>query len=214
MKTEGKIERQAVVVIHGIGEQRPMDTLREFVTGIKQTLEANDELEKASTVRSKPDSIGDIYETVRLSMDSTANRPITDFYEFYWAHNMRGTQFKYMGPWIVKLVGTKLSDVPDHLKKVWRTVWGLILVLPILFLAGFLVWQYFVQPLIPALILSGMGVCFLFIFGFFKGKFLDIAGDAGRYFTPTPDNIMERSNIRRQGIAFLQKLHTTKCSKG
>jgi len=27
-------KRQAVVLIHGIGEQRPMDTLRSFVSGL------------------------------------------------------------------------------------------------------------------------------------------------------------------------------------
>lgn len=40
-----------------------------------------------------------------------------------------------------------------------------------------------------------------------KKYFLNYAGDAARYFTPEPDNIGERSHIRQQGIAFLEKLN-------
>lgn len=80
-----KIDRQAVVIIHGMGEQRPMDTLRDFVNGVKWQMEQLDPAEKIGKIRSKADSVGDIYETVRLSMESNykAKRPITDFYEFY-----------------------------------------------------------------------------------------------------------------------------------
>ncbi len=210
MEFEKTIKRQAVVVIHGIGEQRPMETLRGFVSGVKQKLEELDEAEKKSTVRSKPDSIGDIYETVRLSMDSTAKRPITDFYEFYWAHNMRNTKISQMSTWFKRLVFAKRSKVPPALKSLYDTVWVLLIAAPVI---AYFVSSYFSsKPLNQFLAPFITATVFPFIMSFlattFKSVFLNYAGDAARYFTPEPDNIGERSHIRQQGIQFLQKLHT------
>jgi hypothetical protein len=204
-----KINRQAVVVIHGMGEQRPMETLRSFVKGVKAVLEASDPSEKRSTVRSKPDSIGNIYETVRLSMDSTRNRPITDFYEFYWAHNMRGTKFSQMLTWIFHLVFSSVSKVPPRLKKLWWTIWILFVV----FVAGATILSVGNNLSNIKKIIAPLAAIFIFpvllsaVGSFIKSVFLNSAGDAARYFTPEPDNISERSNIRQQGIQFLQKLH-------
>jgi hypothetical protein len=210
MEGPGKIKRQAVVVIHGMGEQRPMDTLRNFVAGVKEQLEKNDPAEKDSVVRSKPDSIGDIYETVRLSMDSTSQRPITDFYEFYWAHNMRDTGFSHMMTWMKQLVFTKVGKVPPRLKVLWYTVWSLIIAVPLLVLVKSLLADDIApikKILAPVLTAAIFPVILSAIVASFKSMFLNSAGDAARYFTPKPENIGERSQIRQQGISFLKKLH-------
>jgi hypothetical protein len=207
-----KINRQAVIVIHGMGEQRPMDTLRSFVDGVKGRLEKEDDDEKMSTVRSKPDSIGNIYETVRLSMDSTRKRPITDFYEFYWAHNMRNTKFDQLTTWLKQVVFKWVSNVPPRLRKIWYTIWLLILLL----LAGaifFTVDQNGASWLKKISAFAAVGIIPLlltFIGTSLKSSFLNSLGDVARYFTPEPDNISERSHIRQQGIDFLQKLHDVK----
>jgi hypothetical protein len=206
------IKRQAVVIIHGIGEQRPMETLRGFVKGIKAELEAGDnaQAEKRSTVRSKPDSVGDIYETVRLSMDSARDRPITDFYEFYWAHNMRSNQFGHMVTWVRRLVFTGISNVPTRLKRLWWSIWVLFLV----FMAVVIYFSCGGHYSALRRIIAPLAAIFIFpllvsLAGTIAKKFiLNYAGDAARYFTPDPDNIGERSHIRQQGITFLQKLHT------
>jgi hypothetical protein len=209
MALQQPIKRQAVIVIHGMGEQRPMETLRSFVKGVKVALERADPLEKKSTVRSKPDSIGDIYETVRLSMDSTRNRPITDFYEFYWAHNMRGTKFSQMLTWIMRLVFTPVSKVPVRLQKIWWTIWILFAVV----ITVVVVLCFGNNLSTIKKLLASLAAIFIFPFllsavgAIIKTVFLNAAGDAARYFTPEPDNIAERSHIRQQGISFLQKLH-------
>jgi hypothetical protein len=206
-----KIRRQAVVMIHGIGEQRPMETLRAFVKGIKSELESGDNAraEKRSTVRSKPDSVGDIYETVRLSMDSARGRPITDFYEFYWAHNMRGNQFGHMVTWLRRLVFTWVKKIPERLRKVWWSIWILFLIF--VMSAVYLSWgnhystvRKIIAPLAAIAIFPFL---LAMIATIVKKYFLNYAGDAARYFTPEPDNIGERSHIRQQGIAFLEKLN-------
>jgi hypothetical protein len=65
--------RQAVVVIHGIGEQRPMDTLRSFVSNV---------VGHNYQVLGKPDRISDSLELYRLSAHKQGDIPRTDFYEF------------------------------------------------------------------------------------------------------------------------------------
>ncbi|MCX2484627.1 hypothetical protein [Pedobacter sp. MR2016-24] len=206
-----KIKRQAVIVIHGMGEQRPTDTLRSFVDGVKWQMEQNDPSEVNVKVRSKPDSIGDIYETVRLSMESNykAARPITDFYEFYWAHNMRGTTFGNMSAWLKQVVFVKVSRVPRHLQKIWWTIWG-IFVLGIAL--SLLVAQSFDLSAIQKALIAFFGgsiVSFVigFVTAFLKNSFLNSLGDVARYMTPEPNNIKDRSEIRQQGINFLKKLH-------
>jgi hypothetical protein len=209
MARSTKIRRQAVIVIHGMGEQRPMDTLRSFVAGVKQELENCDPAEKNSTVRSKPDSIGDIYETVRLSMDRTETRPITDFYEFYWAHNMRDTAFSHMITWMKRLVFTSIKKVPPRLKGLWYTVRVLLITALILSIViPFAIDMSAIKKILaPILTIAIVPVIFSAILASFKSVFLNSAGDAARYFTPKPENIGERSRIRQQGISFLKKLH-------
>lgn len=206
MDNQSEIKRQAVIIIHGMGEQRPMDTLRSFVDSLKNHLGEQDDSEKKARVWSKPDGISEIYETRRLTLSSTRNRPITDFYEFYWAHNMRDTKFKDFFTWIFKLLFSRGSKIPFRLLSVWKTIWVFL----------------FLSVLISTLIIFFVGieklkgywtaiaiVPFLFslIVLFVESTFLSTVGDAGRYFTPSPGNIGERSKIRQQGIAFLNRIH-------
>jgi len=205
------IERQAVVIIHGMGEQRPTTTLREFVKGVKWQMEQFDSREKDSKIRSKPDSVGDIYETVRLSLEGNfkTKRPKTDFYEFYWAHNMRGTTFSHMVTWLKQVILRRFSQVPQHLKKIWLMIW-ITLIICILTVGLFTL--LFDIPLwlktLVALFGGGLLSAALGAIGsFIKNSFLTSLGDVARYMTPDPDNISERSNIRQQGISFLKKMH-------
>ena len=61
---EGK-DKQAVLVIHGIGEQRPMSTLRGFVDAVWTIDSTLREENVKSTVWSKPDTISGSYELRR-----------------------------------------------------------------------------------------------------------------------------------------------------
>lgn len=206
-----KIDRQAVIIVHGMGEQRPMDTLRSFVKGVKWQMEQLDPDETVTKVRSKPDSIGDVYETVRLSMESNykTQRPITDFYEFYWAHNMRQTNFTHMQTWLVKVVFTPYKKVPKRLRPVWMTLWGVTLACMIV--VGLFTFMLPLPIWLQTVITVFGGGLFSLLIGtignFIKSTFLKSLGDVARYMTPVPDNIAERSHIRQQGITFLEKLH-------
>lgn len=207
---EYEIKRQAVIIIHGMGEQRPMESLRNFTNGVKQYLGQINAQEKKATLRSKVDSVGDIYETNRLSLEGVhEKRPPTDFYEFYWAHNMRNTKVEHMLAWLKKLVFTRVSVVPPRLRVLFYSIWSItalvVLIVIYLFITNNISW---VKTLIAAISsIALVSLLFSFVATFFKSIFLKYAGDAARYFTPVPDNVEERVKIRRQGIAFLKKLH-------
>ena len=96
--------RQAVVLIHGIGEQRPMETLRAFVAAFLEP----------GTFHSKPDTLSDTYEMRRLKLRKLVSSdpklatnpdwPETDFYEYYWAHQMYGTTIAHIASWLWRVL--------------------------------------------------------------------------------------------------------------
>ncbi|HRI20283.1 MAG TPA: hypothetical protein PLA68_04995 [Panacibacter sp.] len=215
-RNTGRIKRQAVVIIHGMGEQRPMATLRSFVDGITSWIKNFDGTEGTRPrYWSRPDGISEIYETRRITMEQFEGNDKTDFYEFYWAHHMRNTSYNHLVPWIWKLLSAKYKDIPPRLKFLWGFVWALIIVL--ITAAGII--YYFRNGIIKNLgitagVVVALTVLIKIIHWLFKvpisQMFLNTAGDAARYFNPMPSNIEERSTIRREGIAFLKKLHSNK----
>src|SRR6516225_7731991 len=103
--------RQAVVIIHGIGEQRPMETVRAFVAGAlgveKEAL--------SKFVFSKPDQIDDTLELRRLSASTKdvegsvlEKNCETDFYELYWQHLMPDGSWSAVLAWVFDLTRRKL----------------------------------------------------------------------------------------------------------
>ncbi|NUN99082.1 MAG: hypothetical protein HUU01_00550 [Saprospiraceae bacterium] len=202
------VNRQAVVIIHGMGEQRPMDTLRSFVNAIKKHLEDLDDSEKNTRLRSKADGVSEIYETRRLSLSASKKRPITDFYEFYWAHNMRNNSFQDILLWLLKLLFSRRKKIPKRLGLVWCTVWLLLLFSIITVVAVTqIVGVNKINSLLSAFVALPTLISIITLS--IKSSFLNSIGDAGRYFTPSPNNIGERSRIRQQGITFLKKIHDT-----
>jgi len=97
--------KQAVVVIHGMGEQIPMQTIMGFTEAVWTTdADLIDPMRPDSTTGGKrernaiwfkPDARNRSYELRRLTTESVAARGSTDFYEFYWAHLMHGTAWEH-----------------------------------------------------------------------------------------------------------------------
>ena len=99
--------RKAVLVIHGIGEQKPMETLRKFVKSV---------LNPGEMYYSAPEKMSDNIEMRRLK---GTNQRKVDFYEYYWAHLMEGTKLSHVFSWLWNLLKRRRSDVPDSLFSVW-----------------------------------------------------------------------------------------------
>src|SRR6266850_195001 len=125
-------KKQAVLLIHGIGEQKPMETLRGFVNSVWTRDASIHHPFAGSQVWSKPDLVSKSFELRRLTTPQNQAGIRTDFFEMYWAHLMRGTTLGHVLGWARSLLLRKPSTVPRHLKLVY---WVLIGVLA--FSAGF-----------------------------------------------------------------------------
>ena len=229
--------KTAVVVIHGIGNQRPMDTLREFINNIK---------DKNDLVFNNPDKIANFHETRRISM---AQRNV-DFYEYYWANLITEPTSLALCRWVFMLLFRIKSE---------RLNWLLVIVITILTLIAFTTIYYTltafdfpsfcpklsnlyhdcfkeINPIllfhekivigneIVGIIYSAIKHLVIFIVVTIVGLFtylklignnvLSVLGDAFKYLAPVPQNINDRYKIRENGIRFLRKLHDLRDSDG
>lgn len=197
--------RQAVIVIHGIGEQRPMATLRGFADGV---LGAGPE-RAGPAYYSKPDTLSENFE-LRCLRTPGNTRPRTDFFEFYWAHLMPVATWRIVWDWTKLLLRRRPRDVPARFRVVWIFLWiGLLATAAILVIAaiGQLMPGLMQGPAAPgelkmpfAVVLAGLGL---------QGLFLAYVGDAATYLSPTPRNVAARHAIRSAGVGLLERLHAS-----
>jgi len=144
------VPKQAVVVIHGMGEQKPLDTLRSFVEAVYQhdpgqrgsdpQAEADDpELGEVNRVWIVPDDATGSAELRRITTPKNANGVRTDFFEFYWADIMEGTALDQVYAWVEHLLLRSPFALPPHAKirLAWVALWvvTLIFVLASVFVA-------------------------------------------------------------------------------
>jgi hypothetical protein len=201
--------KQAVVLIHGIGEQRPMDTIRKFVDSILPKRRKS----HFPKFHNKPDRMSESFELrlLRSLADRKQGRPTTDFYEFYWAHHMRDSRFSQVYSWMARLLLRSPGKVPPALKPIYWVLWaGSAIILALLVWAVFAGGEgsellrlykrkqaYFAAALA---VIQAVGGWFL----------LRYVADAARYLTPSPDNIEQRNRIRSEGVSLLRNIHESK----
>jgi hypothetical protein len=218
--------KQAIIVIHGMGEQRPMDTLRGFVRSVwelDKKITANG-LPHPSAVWSKPDLRTGSLElrriTTRQSIPTTTfgKGVRSDFYELYWADLSGGSTWGNVKDWIIGLLlRNPFTRVPADLRLAWLLLWILALIVVLFSLAtalpakasiaGFSLWDY--PPLAwlsrwQAWHLVATAGFIALIANWFVVPYF---GRVVRYTRATPDNIAARKNIRERGLALLSELH-------
>jgi hypothetical protein len=204
-------KKTAVVVIHGMGEQRPMDTIWGFVEAV-WVRDADLTSDRTRPVYSKPDNLSRSFELRRIT---TRNVPLeggvakrVDFFEFYWAHLMTGNTVAGFTAWLFGLLFRRPSSVPGRLFLPWLV--ALLLTIVTLLLLGLVGLQAAKVPLVdsllggvPAWLLAGFSA----VASFVASRWLaPIAGDAARYLSPDPDNVAARQSIRETGVKLLRSL--------
>jgi hypothetical protein len=219
---------QAVVVIHGMGEQKPMDTIRSFVRAVWETapdLTAN--RPNATEVWSKPDVATGSLELRRITTrESIATQTFaggvrTDFYEMYWADLSGGSTWSQVKSWIVGLLlRNPFTRVPRDVFLAWVVLWILALAVAVLAVATVLPsrestgswspWDYW-----PLRWLVGFSAWQLAAataaLGWITQSFVvPYFGRVVRYTRAYPDNISARQEIRDRGLALLDELHRTR----
>lgn len=203
--------RQAVVVIHGMGEQHPMDTLRSFV---RTMWEHNTDIARGARagqteVWSRLDARTGSLELRRIT--TRASRPggafprgvRTDFYELYWADLTAGSTWEQFTGWVRYLLFRRWCDVPDDVKSAWVALWLISLVLVGIALLVALpeaMWPKGV-PRWPLVALAGAGGAWL------SRIATQSFGRVVRYTRADPDNIAARAAVRERGLKLLEALH-------
>ncbi|HVY52123.1 MAG TPA: hypothetical protein VHA07_11275 [Devosia sp.] len=122
--------KTAVIVVHGMGEQKPLDTIKSFVETVYQRGGADPS--RLRQIAIVPDTAFDSAELRRLSTQKDGPAKRTDFFEFYWADIMDGTPVEMVQAWIDMLLLRSPWRVPWH----WRVylAWFLLWVLALLVL--------------------------------------------------------------------------------
>lgn len=196
--------KQAVLLIHGIGNQRPMQTLRAFVHAAWTTHNSIHTKHAGGQIWSKPDDISDTYELRKLTTPENVNGIRTDFYEFYWQHLLQGTKINHVVGWAKTLLLRSPGSVPPGLVLAYWTLWLLIIV-------GVGLTLYF--SLMPKETTVSTWWTVAKIVGGFSllpiASFIltEIVGDAARYLHPDPANIQCRHKIRSLGVSLIKELH-------
>jgi pimeloyl-ACP methyl ester carboxylesterase len=198
-----------------------METLRSFVAAFL----------KEGTYHSKPDTLSDSYELRRFKLrrasridggptDVNLDWPETDFYEYYWAHQMYGTTASHVVTWLCRTLcrGLRIIRLAPaayiRLRRLAILAWILVTFVA-LGTIGAAAWFSQTAPV------KG-GVLFLALLGALKllpkwvlaAVALDFAGDAARYFDVNPKNVARRYDILRGGIGLLRKLHEERDEQG
>ena len=133
--------KQAVLVIHGMGEQTPMETLRGFVHSVWETdLSLTDRMSAEKDVRREekgvtlnkswivPDTRTGSLELARITTAEADFGARTDFFEFYWADIMQGTTLDHLKAWIMGLLFRWPHQVPRGVFAAWLILWTLVIV--------------------------------------------------------------------------------------
>lgn len=185
--------RTAVLLIHGVGEQRPMETLRPFVRGVLGIPESATE----PGFFSKPDRISKSLEMrVLRSRDG-----LVDFYEYYWAQLITETTYGHVLGWLRALFLRWPWRVPNQLRPIYWLTW--ITLVAALVSVGFAAgWD---PAHLPEVSVGAVTGAVLAAIG--NVVVLGFAGDAARYLSTVPSSVELRHNIRSAGLEILKGLH-------
>jgi hypothetical protein len=224
--------RTAVVIVHGMGEQRPREPLDGFVKTALHPRIADGE-QKWDYYYSRPAEITGSYEARRYiaprrpdvtAPDDEAAERIqghTEIYEYHWSYMMTGNRFADVMPKTLRLLLRRPSNVPDALFGIWRVVWvvilAILLLIPALFAAGYLL-NTDVPGWIIGLIISA--VILIFWFGLFRlmgrllvNKVTTSFVDVARYLDTSPDSYAARRAIRGGLVDLFHALHDGRYSR-
>lgn len=196
--------RQAVVVVHGIGEQEPGTTLRSFIDGLLADGETAQPRDPESWW--KPDRTSRLFELRRVTIKATEGlrRPTTDVFELYWAHMIRDTTMGNVISWVRHLMLRR--RIPSRFRVAWVLIWLIVLaiaVLAVLRALGHL--PGWVDAVLGSALVAGVALTAWRLVG--RGLVIHSLGDAARYLAPRPGNIAHRQAIREAGIDLLDRLH-------
>ncbi|SEP49938.1 hypothetical protein SAMN02990966_07460 [Rhodospirillales bacterium URHD0017] len=211
----GRIARQAYVLIHGMGEQRPMDTVKGFARTI-WSLDPDVQVPKmphAEQMWSRPDNRTGSLELRRITTrksrasDSFPKGVRTDFYELYWADLTAGSTWAQFTAWVQYLLVRPWSKVPADVRTAWLCLWIGALIVTALGLVSLIpdeIWKAHAPSWLSKAIVAALAAAIL---AFMHRKATASFGRVVKYTRSDPDNIAARKAVRERGLALLRELH-------
>ena len=130
-------KKRAVILIHGMGNQSPMATLRGFVDEV--WTRDPDLCDDGRDTWTKPDARLDSRDVRRITTQQDKCDIRTDFFEFYWAHMMHSTRLSSVLWWLKHLLVRRFRRVPEGLRQRWFVGWLVIIALTLVLLS--IVWS-------------------------------------------------------------------------
>ena len=193
--------KTAVLVVHGIGQQMPMDTLRSFVMTTFR-----DEADPSRTqILNRMDRYSSFLDLRTLVIPAHGARGKVDFYELYWAPTLSGGSAAAVLLWALKTLVSRPRG--RQMKQILLTmrlaiVVSLLVSAALYYLVRDAEWLRLFVPLLPLVlvlkpVVRGIGTSVL----------TETLADASRWFAPSPKDIPERDRIRRLGLDLLAALH-------
>lgn len=204
------ILRTAVVVVHGMGEQLPVETLRQFVrTGLPKH-------DGARRYFSRPAKVTGSFEARRmLAYRQPAVGQLThghtEFFEYHWSYKMTGNKLGDFARLFVRLM-LGFWRVPRGLRVLWFLAW-----VSIIALASLITWtivegasnpEWTVAGVVGLLL--GQGVAAAVVVKFISalgGVVTDTFVDVARYLDRSPRSYAVRRDIRQGMVDLLRSLH-------
>ena len=215
--------RQAVVVVHGMGEHRPLDTLNNFIAAGIPPVPG---LRLDEQYYSRPDELTDSYEARRYLAPRQPPLPPdlaepevyaqTEFFEYHWAHMMQGNRLGDLVPAMGRLLLRRPRTVPKGLRVVWWAIWiAIVLALWFFALGPGNQFEFTDSPfedlirLVAGTGLVATAVTFLLVNvlgGWATSSFVDVV----RYLDTSPRSYAVRHDIRKGIVDLLQALHDSR----
>jgi hypothetical protein len=188
--------RQALILIHGIGEQRPMETLRSFVDAVLDQSPSTSQAD--AKYYSKPDMLADNLELRRL-VSGRGRDDRTDFYEYYWAHLMPIAPWDRLISWYWVLMARHPKNIPAPVMPLYVLSW-------LLFVGVFGLGASLARGFLRSDPVYNLPWLIIAIVGILSTLIRSYIGDAAVYLSASPRNIEARQKIRASGLALFDKL--------
>jgi hypothetical protein len=200
--------RTAVVIVHGMGQQRPLDTLKKFVCTALKPVGGG-----WNYYYSRPTEVTDSYEARRYiarrvnGPNGTVEQWPAEIFEYHWSYLMTGNKLADLLPQTFRLMVRRARNVPPQLLGAWRLAWFL-LVAALAAATSVFVYRDAISPRLlafagSAAALTVIGVAWRVLSGVIAGSFVDVV----RYLDTAPRSYEARRMIRGGMTDLLRRLH-------